>query len=60
MATVTGVNNPKINQGGLKYAGINRTSKSIYDAHFLNSVYLSAPRLKQQIKNPKIKESITC
>ena len=60
MATVAGVNNPKINQGALKYAGINRTSKSIYDAHFfLNSVYLSAPRLKQQITNPKIKESIT-
>jgi len=60
MATVTGVNNPKINQGGLKYAGINRTSKSIYDAHFfLNTVYLSAPGLKKQIKNPKIKESIT-
>tara|TARA_Y100000996_G_scaffold409872_1_gene391258 strand:+ start:2332 stop:3501 length:1170 start_codon:yes stop_codon:yes gene_type:complete len=60
MATVAGVKNPKINQGGLKYAGINRTSKSIYDAHFfLNSVYLSAPGLKQQIKNPKIKESIT-
>ena len=60
MATVAGVNNPKINQGGLKYAGINRTSKSIYDAHFfLNSVYLSAPRLKQQIRDPKIKESIT-
>ncbi len=60
MATVAGVNNPKINQGGLKYAGINRTSKSIYDAHFfLNSVYLSAPRLKQQIRDQKIKESIT-
>ena len=60
MATVAGVKNPKINQGGLKYAGINRTSKSIYDAHFfLNSVYLSAPGLKQQIKNLKIKESIT-
>lgn len=60
MATVTGVNNPKINQGGLKYAGINRTSKSIYDAHFfLNSVYLSAPGLKQQIRDQKIKESIT-
>lgn len=60
MATVAGVNNPKINQGGLKYAGINRTSKSIYDAHFfLNSVYLSAPRLKERIRNPKIKESIT-
>jgi serine/threonine protein kinase len=45
MATVTGVNNPKINQGELSYAGISRTSKSIYDAHFfLNSVYLSAPR----------------
>ena len=60
MATVTGVINPKINQGELSYAGISRTSKSIYDAHFfLNSVYLSAPRLKQQIINPKIKESIT-
>jgi len=60
LATVSGVNNPKINQGGYKYAGINRTSKSIYDAHFfLNSVYLSAPILKQQIRNSKIKESIT-
>lgn len=60
MATVTGVINPKINQGELSYAGINRTSKSIYDAHFfLNSVYLSAQGLKQRIKNPKIKESIT-
>ena len=60
MATVTGVNNPKINQGELSHAGIKRTSKSIYDAHFfLNSVYLSAPGLKQQIKNLKIKESIT-
>lgn len=60
MATVAGVKNPKINEGGLRYAGINQTSKSIYDAHFfLNSVYLSAPGLKQQIKNLKIKESIT-
>jgi hypothetical protein len=60
MATVAGVKNPKINEGGLRYAGINQTSKSIYDAHFfLNSVYLSAPGLKKQIRNPKIKESIT-
>ena len=60
MATVAGVKNPKIIEGGLRYAGINRTSKSIYDAHFfLNSVYLSAPGLKQQIRDPKIKESIT-
>lgn len=60
MATVAGVNNPKINQGGLRYAGIHQTSKSIYDAHFfLNSVYLSAPGLKQQIRDQKIKESIT-
>ena len=60
MATVEGVNNPKINYGEYNNVGISRTSKSIYDAHFfLNSIYLSAPKLKQQIKDPKIKESIT-